>query len=263
MSYNYKADQDLYYKVDQSALATDTATTTTPSPSTFGPTASVSSTADAHVYFHLGHTGHEVAPKKFPACVSRGKGVIVREGFLRGAWTCVRAFERDEEDCWWHWRGDDDSNNVSNDGQDDNSNGKGPLPPPRSVTFPADPSTDTPAHMIRIVGCRVIEFSVLAIDGAVAALDDGDSGTAAQVENARFIRLRVKALVAAANEEFSPKGGTEGCPIWIGVDEFPENIFGFGAVVGQQLHHRQERQQRREECGMWEVKCDDGEVVRF
>ncbi|KAH0841289.1 hypothetical protein FOPE_06504 [Fonsecaea pedrosoi] len=262
MSYSYKTDQDSYYKVAQSTLATDRATTTTPSPSTFGPTAPVSSTADAHVYFHLGHTGHEVAPKKFPACISAGKGVIVREGFLRGAWTCVRAFESEGQDCWWHWRGADNSNNDDddNDDEDDNGNGKGPLPPPRSVTFPADPSTDTPAHMIRIVGCQMIEFSVLAVvdDTSSAHDNDGDGETAAQVGEGHFIRLRVKALVAAANDEFSPKGGTEGCPIWIGVDESPDNIFRSAVRQGPSHQHKQRQQYR-----MWEVQCDDGKVVRF
>ncbi|EXJ65675.1 uncharacterized protein A1O5_11202 [Cladophialophora psammophila CBS 110553] len=197
-------------EVDQSAASSDHLEM-----STFGPAAPAPRIGNAQVFFHLGHTGLEVVPKPFPACVSPGKGVIVREGHLHGPWTCVRQPYHSDIERFCHE--DNDGDKI-----------------PRTVTFPAEPSAGIPEHKIRIVGSRVIEFSVLE----------------AVVEPARFVRLKVKALIAAANDEFCPTGDTVGVPIWIGVDEGgPENIFR--AVHGTHGD------------GPWEVRCDGGAVVRF
>ncbi|OAP59653.1 hypothetical protein AYL99_06951 [Fonsecaea erecta] len=212
-------------QVDQSAPIAATTTTRVIDMSTFGPTAPAPSSGNGRVFFHLGRIGHEATPKPFPVCISAGKGVIVRAGHLHGAWTCVRPFDSDTDgdSCYCYCSGGDDEHEV-----------------PRTITFPAAPGVEGGVeheHKIRIVGSRTIEFSVL----------DASSAQPAPASTPRIVRLKVKALVAAANDEFSPTAGTEGVPIWIGVDDSPDNIFR--AVPG--------------EPGSWEVKCDNGEVVRF
>ena len=126
----YNGIKASHYKTDPSRKV-DQKTSSAVHVSTFKPTAPCSSPANASVFFHLGHTGNEAIPKMFPACISPGRGIIVREGHLHGPWACMRPTD---DICHSDLR---------------------------SVTFPGDPSKAIAEHDIRIVGSAVVEFSVL------------------------------------------------------------------------------------------------------
>ncbi|EXJ64727.1 hypothetical protein A1O7_01065 [Cladophialophora yegresii CBS 114405] len=213
-----------------------------PNPTTPCPTA-----PNAHVIFHRHYTGLETRPRRFPVCISPGRGVIVRQPFLMPGmygWTCLSReceVERCEE---------------------------------RVVTFPGDVRRSVPEHTVRIVGRVEVEFSVLQGEDVqvevhgegptglgrderdvvdvrtgrdkgmgLHASRDGDvevsgsrnerglvTGPLLVNQDAVPVRIRARAWVAAANEEFCPMGGTEGVGIWIGAEDAREIGFSLRDV---------------------------------
>jgi hypothetical protein len=183
------------------------------------------SAPNAHVSFHLNHTGLETTPRAFPVCISPGRGVIVRQGFLTGiyGWTCLRP-----------------------GGEVERLRFAGGGITRSSITFPGDVggARAVPEHTVRILGRAEVEFSVLrgevvevevpisrgeaieasnSRDGGVRDRDR-DTNTDVRTDTVR-VRVKVEAFVVAANEEFCPTGGTEGVGIWIGADEAREMGF--------------------------------------